>query len=121
MSYIDDICNSLIKTLERSTTLPSHQLAGHAANLDFWMEEARHCLNVIDGYAQRFERMKKAQEAQAKVENMKEMPLQRGVKDNERKELRQRVYTAASRFLERCYHEQLIDDDVMQAHQERLA
>lgn len=121
MSYIDDICNPLIKTLERSTTLPSHQLAGHAANLDFWLGEAKHCLNVIDGYAQRFERMKKAQQSQTEVEGVSEMPLQRGVKDNERKELRQKVYATANRFLERCYNEQLIDEEALQAHQEKLA
>jgi hypothetical protein len=120
MSYIDDISNPLIKTLERSTTLPLHQLAGHAANLDFWMDEAKHCLNVIDGYAQRFERMKKAQQAQTDTQGASEMPLQRGVKDHERKELRQKVRAAANAFLERCYREQLIEAEALQAHQEKL-
>lgn len=120
MSYIEDICNPLIRTLEHSTTLPLHQLAGHAVNLDFWMTESGHCLLVIDGYAQRFERMKKAQESKVEVEGVNETPLQRGVKDNERKDLRKKVCTAANRFLERCYNEQLIDEEAFQTHQERL-
>lgn len=121
LSYIDDICNPLIKTLERSSTLPSHQLAGHVANFDFWMGEARHCLDVIDGYTQRFERMEKAQQSQTEVEGVSEMPLQRGVKDNERRKLRQKVCATANKFLERCYNEQLIDEEALQAHQEKLA
>lgn len=118
---MDDICNPLIKTLERSTTLPTHQLVGHVANLDFWMDEAKHCLNVIDGYAQRFDRMKKAQQSYTEAEKVSGMPLQRGIKDNERKELRQKVCTAANRFLERCLSEQLIEEEALQAYKEKLA
>lgn len=120
MSYIDDICNPLIKTLERSASLPSHQLAGHAANLDFWMDEAKHCLLVIDGYPERFERMKKAQQAQVEVAGGREMPLQRGIKDSERKELRQKVLAAANKFLDRCYSEQCVDEVTLDAHRDNL-
>lgn len=37
--------------------MPSHLLAGHAANLDFWADEVAHCLAVLDSYETRFERM----------------------------------------------------------------
>jgi hypothetical protein len=50
VSYFDGICAPLVRTLEHSACLPVHQLAGHAANLEFWVNEAKHCLAVIEGY-----------------------------------------------------------------------
>ncbi len=38
-----------------------HQLAAQAANLDFWLDEVRHALSVIDGYNARFDRLRSAQ------------------------------------------------------------
>jgi hypothetical protein len=46
--------------LAKFATLNRHQLAGQVANLDFWLAEARHWLDVIDGYRPRFERLKAA-------------------------------------------------------------
>jgi hypothetical protein len=61
MSYSTEISKKLTETLARFATLNPHQLAGHVANLDFWLAETRHCVEVIEGYKKRFEAMKAAQ------------------------------------------------------------
>src|SRR5207244_3525928 len=43
-SYLKAVCTPLIKTLDHSAALPANQLAGHAANLNFWLSETKHCL-----------------------------------------------------------------------------
>jgi hypothetical protein len=63
MSYSSQIADLLAAQLTKFVTLHRHQLAGQAANLDFWLVEIRHSLAMIDGYRERFERMKAAQEA----------------------------------------------------------
>jgi hypothetical protein len=65
--------------------------------------------------------MKKAQQAQVKVAAGHEMPLQRGIKDSERKELRQKVLAAANKFLDRCYSEQCGDEVALEAHRDKLS
>jgi len=60
----------LIKTLNHSAGLPVHQLAGHAANADFWVNETIHCLAVIDGYQKRFERLRAGQAEYEKNHNL---------------------------------------------------
>ena len=121
MSYIEDICEPLITTLERASNLPAHQLAGYVANLDFWLSEAKHCLQIVDGYEQRFERMKDAQEFQAKIEGVEEPLLQRGVGSKKIKIIRQQIELTVSKFLQRCFEEQLIDEETWQVHQEEMA
>ncbi len=61
MAYVHDICDPTIRALEHSAGLPTFQLSGHAANADFWVEEAAHCLAVIDGYYARFNTLQTAQ------------------------------------------------------------
>jgi hypothetical protein len=61
MPYSTDIAKTLNDQLQKFTTLNRHQLAGQAANLDFWLGEVRHCFNVIDEYRRRFDKMKVAQ------------------------------------------------------------
>ena len=60
MSYSTELAKILTNNLTRFATLNVHQLAGHAANLDFWLAEARRCIEIIDGYATRFATMKEA-------------------------------------------------------------
>jgi len=105
MAYMQNLCSSLSATLERSASLPAFQLAGHAANADFWVDEAYHCLAVVDGYYARFNVMADAQNDYASRNNVTEpsiSPLDgtrypehggsarrlvRGTKDHELKEL----------------------------------
>ena len=57
MSYINDICTSLTTVLTHACNASEEYFAGFAANRDFWIAEARHCLEVIDGYQGRFQKM----------------------------------------------------------------
>ncbi len=86
--------------MARFVTLNTHQLAGHVANLDFWVSEARHALEVIDGYEPRFRRMKAGQDQHV---------AERG------------TFTEATyRFLVRCCNEGLIPESKMRAICEEL-
>jgi hypothetical protein len=116
------LTNMVTAQLPKFATLNRHQLAGHVANLDFWLAEARHCLDVIDRYRPRFERLKAAQAAHvAKHRTIEFEPGEpyirgrasqpRSVPDHELKESRRPVRDAAYRFLARCYNEELIDDE----------
>lgn len=51
----------LITTLEYQTGVQPPELAGYAANVDFWISEVRHRLALIDGYRQRFHLFAEAQ------------------------------------------------------------
>ena len=62
MPYTIDVVRPLIDQLAKFATLNRYQLAGHVANLDFWLGEVRHGLAVIDGYGERFERLRAAQQ-----------------------------------------------------------
>lgn len=62
MAYSTEIAETLTDTLRKFVTLSRHLLVGHVANLEFWLAEVRHATGVIDGYHQRFNAMKTAQE-----------------------------------------------------------
>ena len=61
MAYTTDIAKILTDQLARFVTLNRHQLAGHVPNLDFWLAEVRHCLDVLDGYNTRFNKLRDGQ------------------------------------------------------------
>src|SRR3954454_14623527 len=63
MSYIDDISEALVRVLTQASDGSPEKFAGYAANRNFWIAEAKHCLDVINGYGDRFERMKRASQA----------------------------------------------------------
>ena len=113
VSYVESISTPLIETLKHSAGLPANQLAGHAANADFWIGEAKHCLAVIDGYQDRFDRLRAAQgeyeKQTGKVAAV--LPLRRGAKDHTRQEIRQEVCEAIERFLVRCHRENLLSEN----------
>jgi hypothetical protein len=47
--------------IERFASQHLHQLAGHHANLEFWLSEAACALQAIDAYQQRYNRLANAQ------------------------------------------------------------
>jgi len=104
MAYSSDITKTLTEQITKFATLHRHQLAGHLANLDFWAAEVRHCLEVIDGYGRRFERMKAAQ-----LNLVTDAWLGR-VPSRELRETRRQLCDAFYRFLIRCFREGLIDE-----------
>lgn len=125
MAYTTDLARLLADQLERFVPLQRHQLAGHVANLDFWVGEARHALEVIDGYGPRFELLKGAQKAytarfqpgacdpedprqiRAPVAPPRRVPAEEFV------EARRAVCDGLRLFLARCVREGLIDEAAM--------
>lgn len=106
--------------MTKFTTLNRHQLAGHVANLDFWLAETRHALDGLDGYRVRFERMKAAQSRFISVnpDRLDDVnnPLQvRGIvgpfrlPDDDLSTSRRQLCDALYRFLLRCFRERLLD------------
>ncbi len=61
MSFSENMAKVVADQLARFVTLNRHQLAGHVANLRFWIAQARHALEVIDGYQERFRLLKAGQ------------------------------------------------------------
>jgi hypothetical protein len=131
-----DITKLLTAQLVKFTTLNRHQLAGQVANLEFWIAEARHCLAVIDGYGQRFERMKAAQQEYVVQHQTKQFPPDdpsdpwpqpalpplppRRIRDSELKQARDELCDAAYRFLVRSHNDGFIDEASLQRECDRL-
>jgi hypothetical protein len=111
MPYLDDICLPLIKTLEAACFHKGARLAGLAGNFEFWVDEARNCLDAIAGYELRFERMKSACTAYevrpgaARDEPQPLVPMS----THELQELDRRLRLAAQRFLTLCCSEGLVE------------
>jgi len=118
MSYLHDITTPLTKTLRHFATFPAHQLAGHAANLDFWRSEVEHRREVIRSYEERFQRMREAEQAygkahgygQTEIEEFGERvvvpvdplpPTRRSTSDSDRQRLLRELDEAFDAFLRR--------------------
>jgi hypothetical protein len=127
VSFSTDMAKLVADQLSRFVTLNPHQLAGQAANLDFWLAQVRHALAVIDGYGVRFVRMEAGQQqyvaahgtklsevGPAGVEERRPPPPRR-IPDRELRQARRALVEAATRFLERCRAEGLVADSVVSA------
>jgi hypothetical protein len=127
MSYSTVIADTLAATLVRSAELNAHQLAGHVANLEFWLSEVRHCIDVISGYGERFEAMSAAQKAYVAERNTLEYHYRcqgyceicaegrtptppRRVPHGALRASLQGLRDAAYQLLVRCYHTGFIDE-----------
>jgi hypothetical protein len=123
LSFSTDTANLVADQLSRFVTLNRHQLAGQAANLDFWIAEARHALAVIDDYGARFVRMHAAQEHSVRQHEAtkfelgapdpsaeRRTTLPRRVPDCELQKARRSLVEAAVRFLDRCGHDGLVPE-----------
>ena len=124
MSFSTDVAKLVTDQLSRFVTLNRHQLAGHVANLDFWLAQVRHALQVIDGYSARFRLLKAAQQKHVAEHHTVEFDLDdpcctqgkpdmpRKVPDGELKGARIALTETTHRFLVRCYSAGLIDEAV---------
>ncbi|HLN26351.1 MAG TPA: hypothetical protein VK395_01250 [Gemmataceae bacterium] len=110
------------RQLAKFATFNPHQFAGQVANLGFWLAEVRHRLAVIDGYAERFERLKAAQKKHVSQHNTIEFSLfdpcctqgrpspPRRAPQTELKEARHNLREATYRFLVRAFRENMIEE-----------
>jgi len=134
MSYIDLITEPLIQLLNHNADLPLHKFVGHVANAEFWMQEVRHRLHVIDGYHGRFAHLRDAQvefdrlhgrhltdttdesggvisgppmrpPVNPAVSSPIRPPLRPNTADEDLKAIRRRLLDAAHRFLDRAEQE----------------
>jgi hypothetical protein len=103
MSYSQHVAKTVSDQLERFVTLNDHQLAGHIQNLDFWIGEVRHALDVIDGYQDRFGKLKAGQVAAAP-------DLLRRVPDSQLRDARRAVVDSLYRFLIRLWKARLLTE-----------
>lgn len=124
MAYTTDIVKPLTDQLTKFATLNRHQLAGHVANLEFWLGEVRHGLAVIDGYKARFDRLSSAQQRHVAEHGTIEFDLDerylkgspsrpKRAQDNQIQEARRCLCDATYRFLVRCYREKLITESAL--------
>lgn len=126
MAYTCDMTKLLSDQLAKFAVLNRYQLVGHVANLDFWLGEVRHCLEVIDGYSPRFERLRAAQTRYVSEHKTVQVdfgdprqvegpaaPPKRMVTDSALKEARRSLSDSTYGFIVRCYREGLIEEPAM--------
>lgn len=125
MSFSTEMAKLVAGQLSRFVTLNRHQLAGQAANLDFWLAQVRHALQVIDGYGHRFQRLKSAQHKHIAEHHTTEFmlddpcctqsapsPPQR-IRDSEMQEARRELREAAYQFVIRCCREGFMEESAL--------
>ena len=98
--------------MARFATLNRYQLAGHLSNLDFWIDEVRHRVGVIDTYVARFRRLKEAHDAYFDSDSLRctQTPALRRVPHTELHAARRELLDALYAFLLRLYRERLIGE-----------
>jgi hypothetical protein len=130
MSYSTERAALIATQLERLATQNAYQLAGQFPNLDFWIDEAATALRVIDGYPERFRRLRDAQVEWVKAHDTKvsdycpicsgaceigpetPAPPQRTPSDDLHR-ARESIRTAARRYFLRLYRAHLIEEDAV--------
>ena len=117
--YVPSVCQPLITTLDYQSGVKPPDLAGFAANLDFWVAEIRHRLALIDGYPARFRRFADAQARWHRDHHLGKLPA-RNLQDRELEELRHRLIRAASRWIAHLAHEGVVSLEVADDFREEL-
>ncbi len=112
MSYVDDVCYSLVRVLEHACVQKAIRLAGIAGNLDFWVEEIRDCLDCIRGYEKRHRSLVTARERYAARHSVALEPahVTRSTTDDELRKLERRLTSAAHRFFKLCCADGHLDE-----------
>jgi hypothetical protein len=125
--YMNQLCDALMLVFDRCATLPRRRLAGYAANLEFWIDEALHRLRLIDGFVERRRRMISGTQAvyfddirragpRERVRRAEELTTPNGkdvsadweALEQYAQELRQRVVKSIKRFVRKCLATELI-------------
>jgi hypothetical protein len=125
MAFSTDLAKLVTDQLSRFVTLNRHQLAGQVTNLDFWLAEVRHALDVLDGYHKRFQQLKAGQSKHVSQHHTikydlddpvsvdPRAPLPQRVPDSELKEVRRSLIEATYRLLIRFFNDELIPESVV--------
>lgn len=129
MTYMIEQADKVATQLEKFSTGYAHHVVGQHANLEFWIGEAKHALDALDGYGERFERMASAQKAWVEAhgtrvgsfcplcggaceleEKTAKPPRPTRFPSSERAKATRRLKDAAYHFLRRCYRMRLLDE-----------
>jgi hypothetical protein len=125
VAYITNLATALTHELTKFGSYRRYQLAGHVANLDFWLAEARHVLAVIDGYPARLDRHSEAHTQYVLEHKVVEfdpkdpsgvnlgLTLPKRTSEAELRRSRDELCTALYRFLVRCCNKGFIDEDLL--------
>ena len=108
-SYMERICDPLIETLDKISALPPEHIAGHATNLNFWIDEVKHCFMVIDDYPKRFQNLRD-----------NDWIFSRGVKSSTRKELRKNLDESLYKLVQECFKLKLIEKSDLAGFDDQL-
>ena len=105
MTYVEDVCLALIRALDHAVF--QHEpvtLAGFAANIDFWADEIRHCLDCLAGYDRRFESLRAArlQEAEKWKTEVDPVLINPTISQTQLDRLQKRLHQVAVTFLRAC-------------------
>jgi hypothetical protein len=126
VSYVLEQTEALVAVLERATPFAPHRLAAYAINAEFWASEVRHCQELLDGYFQRWQRMR-----QATDDYLRDHPISpeqqdadtrttRHTKDSEIRAAKRRLDESAQRFFARCHKAGLLSEERLQGIQSLL-
>lgn len=126
MSFSENMAKVIADQIARLVTLNRHRLAAQVANLDFWIDQARHALGVIDGYEARFRRLKAGQDEYVARHGVREFSPcgssisrapdpPRRVPHGSLREARRSVTEATYKFLVRCHNDGLIPESRLRA------
>jgi hypothetical protein len=139
--YTIDQARAVATQIEKLSTVYVHQLVGHFANFDFWLNEAAHALHVVDDYGARFELLRDAQKAwvdahQTRVSEF--CPICHGkcefepdegkrpdpptrIPHNQLEQARRAVKDAVYHFALRFYRAGMLDETALRAACERVS
>jgi hypothetical protein len=120
MAYITNLATVLTLELKKLGGYRRYQLAGHVANLDFWLGEVRHVLSVLDGYEARLERHTEAHTQYILEHQVIEFdpsdpstvnlgPPPKRTSEAQLRQVRDALCAALYRFLLRCCNKGFID------------
>lgn len=103
--------------------LPPQILVGHAAQLDFWVGEVEHCLQVLDGYEERFRAMLACQQRyEIDIDPLMFRPVPRPghVPEPHRNHVRSELCRAFAAFAIACHRRVSTPADLLREHCARL-
>ncbi len=110
MSFSEHLAKVVADQMNRFATMGRSKRAGHVVNLDFWLDQSRHALEVIDGQEERFQRLKSTDSAY----------LYKPVSAEDLGYARSTVTDSTYRFLVQCCKEGHISEDRLRAECHKL-
>lgn len=103
MTYVEDICLALIRVLDHAVF--HHEpvtLAGFAANIDFWADEIRHCMDCLAGDEKRFDALSAARLQEAEKLQIQADSVAITLTQQQLDRMKSRLHQSAVTFLRAC-------------------